>query len=527
MPNNIFVGKKEDFALNIVFEPDPDAGQSTTEEESLSWGSLEIWVHGKNLCSHVEESELVSSVHWYLLPFIDWLARNWNPLLHEERLPNWNAGDDAWQSLFKTRFPPISYEKDAENEWNMRWQEWQYRHSLRSCRSGGMFPDVVIRRWRDMVEVSWNNESLPGIPEEIMFIYSHGFVRLDPEKVAPPLYEVLQKTIQYLTEQLPDSERLLRTRQIIDAVKNSSKNERLAWLAGLGFSAQGIERWRKITQLVRKAPKKIAEYLLEVTDDDLVLKGSCHAALMFGSASPTLTDTDLEILAEKLIELYSPNSEGSKLQDLVANEPILLDKQPAWELGYDLAEQVIEYFSLEENDADSINISAILNALGIRQEKIELSDKKIRGVSIAGPYHQPSILINCSDSRNDTFPGERFTLAHELCHILFDRSYGKKLAMASDGWAPLQIEKRANAFAAMLLMPSKLVHRAIAALTVPLASERAVHEVRKRLETSFDGTLEHLKNLGWLDQLTAEQIAETRKERFSNQEAKCSGFLDS
>jgi Zn-dependent peptidase ImmA (M78 family) len=516
--NEIYVGKKEDIALHVVFEPDPDEGQSATGEESLSWGLLEIWVQGKNLCLHEEEGELVSSVHWYLLPIIEWLAANWNPLLHEERLPNCNAGDDAWQSLFKTRFPPVSYEKDAEDEWNVQWQEWQLRHCIRSSRCGGLFPDIVMRRWQDMVEVSWSNESLPGIPEDIMFIYPHGFVRLDPIRVARPLYEFLQTTIRYLFERLPNSERLQQAKQTIDAIETTSKDERLVWLAGLGFSPQVIERWRKVTEFVKRAPQKVADYLLEVTDDGLVLRGSCHAALMFGSTSPTLSEDDLETLAHKLIELYAPNSEIPPLRDLVADEPILFENQPAWEVGYNLAERVIQHLSIEQHCADSVDVLAILTQLGIRQEKIKLSDKRIRGVSIAGPYHQPSILINLSDSHNATSPGERFTLAHELCHILFDRTYGKKLAMVSDTWAPWQVEKRANAFAAMLLMPPELVRRTIAALSEPLTSEQTIHEVRKRLGTSFGATLDHLTNLGWLDPMTAEQIAEAREERLSKQE---------
>lgn len=521
MTNNkeICFGRKEDFALRVVFEPDPDHGQSATQEESLSWGLMEIWVKGKNLCRHEEAGELVSSVRWYLLPIIEWLATNWNALLHEERLPNCNAGDDAWQSLFNTRFPPKSYEGDAEHHWNRQWQDWQLRHCLRSCRSGGLLPDIVIRRWRDMVEVSWSDESLPGIPEDIIFIHPHDCVRLDPVRVARPLYDLLQAAAGWLLRRLPGSPRFLQAKQTIDAIENTSKDERLLWLAGLGYSSQVIERWHAVTHFVRqKASQKVADYLLEVADDGLVLQGSCHAALMFGSAAPMLSESDLRTLAYELIRLYAPDSEEQQLREITPQEPILFDKRPAWEIGYELAEDVIRRLSLEQRTADSVDISSILNGLGIRQEKIELSDKRIRGVSIAGPYHQPSIFMNSSDLRNDTLPGERFTLAHELCHILFDRAYGKKLAMVSDTWAPLLVEKRANAFAAMLLMPPGLVRRAVSSLTVPLESEHSIDEVRKRLQTSFRGTLDHLTNLGWLDPMTAEHIAEARDERLSKQE---------
>ncbi len=100
----------------------------------------------------------------------------------------------------------------------------------------------------------------------------------------------------------------------------------------------------------------------------------------------------------------------------------------------------------------------------------------------------------------------RFTLARELCHILYDRSYGAHLGIASGPWAPANVEKRANAFAAMFLMPTELVGEAIRALTVPLGSPQGVWQVAKRLQTSFTSTVDHLSNLGYLDESTRDSI---------------------
>lgn len=516
---NISVGRRDVFAVELTFEADPDYGRTATAEESASWGSMEVWVKGKSLCSHVEEGELSPSVHWYLLPVLEWLTHNWDPLLHEERLPNRNAGDDAWKSLSETRFPPQIYDRDAEDEWRRQWQQWWYRHCIQSCRCGGLLPDIVMRRWQDLVEVSWGSGSFVGVPEDVVFIYPQGIERLDPVAVAQPLYELLQAAIGYLIDRLPSSTRLRDLAQRVNVIRKSPRENRLAWLAGLGSSLELIsENWHRVTRTVsEKAAKEVADYLLGVEDDGLVLKGSCHAALMFGSAAPSLNENDLNVLAGKLIELYALDAETSELRTLVAREAVSF-YVPAWEIGYHLAEIVIEHLSLADQSSDSVDVSAILGRLGIRQEEIELSDDSVRGVSVAGPHHQPTILLNVSDRHNDTRAGKRFTLAHELCHILFDRTYGQKLAMVSGPWAPLQIEKRANAFAAMLLMPLELVRRVVRSMSCPLASEQGVHEVRTRLETGFVATLEHLKNLGWLDPATAEKIATERDERLARQE---------
>lgn len=80
--------------------------------------------------------------------------------------------------------------------------------------------------------------------------------------------------------------------------------------------------------------------------------------------------------------------------------------------------------------------------------------------------------------------------------------------MASGPWAPMDVERRANAFAAMLLMPPQLVSRAIATIADPLESAAGVKQVARRLETSYSATLNHLSNLGYLDSTARAMLAE-------------------
>ena len=58
----------------------------------------------------------------------------------------------------------------------------------------------------------------------------------------------------------------------------------------------------------------------------------------------------------------------------------------------------------------------------------------------------------------------------------------------------------------MLLMPRELIGTIIRALDVSLNSERAVWKVANKLQTSFAATLEHLHNLGYLDEATRNAI---------------------
>src|SRR5439155_10894386 len=116
---------------------------------------------------------------------------------------------------------------------------------------------------------------------------------------------------------------------------------------------------------------------------------------------------------------------------------------------------------------------------------VPLRDRGIRAVSVAGPQHRPSVLLNPGHATYASGAGRRFTLAHELCHLLFDRGYGARLAIASGPWAPRDIEQRANAFAAMLLMPPELIGRLARQLNAALASVEGVRAVATALRTSF------------------------------------------
>ena len=89
---------------------------------------------------------------------------------------------------------------------------------------------------------------------------------------------------------------------------------------------------------------------------------------------------------------------------------------------------------------------------------------------------------------------------------MFDCDVGAHLAIASGPWAPRDIERRANAFAAMFLMPNQLVQRAVSALARHLETREAVLSVANRLRTSFESTLWHLKNLGYIDDVTRQRI---------------------
>ena len=101
-------------------------------------------------------------------------------------------------------------------------------------------------------------------------------------------------------------------------------------------------------------------------------------------------------------------------------------------------------------------------------------------------------------------------MAHEFCHILFDRRVGRPLTVVSGRWAPLGIEQRANAFAAMFLMPTESVREAVLGLNEPVASAGGVESLAARLNAGYSATLWHIRNLGVIDDFDLERIENER-----------------
>lgn len=220
-------GDTSRFAVQISFAADPDEGQGIDPEVGLSWGSFQIWAQGRNLCAHIAQGEKVDSVHWYMLPLIEWFAQNWNPLFHEERLLARSKQASAWESLRETRFAPAAIEMDDDraSKWERDWQAWWNRHALRSASEGGLFPDVVFRRYRDSVELSWGRAASEGMPVGFEFAESGpGIARLPPRDVAEPLHAVLSDSIKYLCSLSADCERFEGLRRTLRALPRNGND---------------------------------------------------------------------------------------------------------------------------------------------------------------------------------------------------------------------------------------------------------------------------------------------------------------
>ncbi|MCB9928199.1 MAG: ImmA/IrrE family metallo-endopeptidase [Alphaproteobacteria bacterium] len=106
-----------------------------------------------------------------------------------------------------------------------------------------------------------------------------------------------------------------------------------------------------------------------------------------------------------------------------------------FEEGYDLAEELLDDLDLA-GGTTAIDMPALVSRLGIDVIEQRFRTSTIRGVAIAGTEYRPAIIVNLTSAYNTGESGRRFTLAHELFHILYDRQRARRVTHSSGPWAP-------------------------------------------------------------------------------------------
>jgi len=182
------------------------------------------------------------------------------------------------------------------------------------------------------------------------------------------------------------------------------------------------------------------------------------AAVVFRALAPVVDATDVLALLHRLRSYPSDPAASSKLDALRSRLRAAPGEAPHRQ-GYGLAEQVRQ--ALGNRDA-FLDIEAVLSELGVQVDEADLSDATVDGATVWSTEHGPVIVLNTLSAKNQPW-ARRMTLAHELCHLLVDRRAAAELMVASTPWAPPDLERRANAFAAELLLPKAGILRAAGA----------------------------------------------------------------
>lgn len=506
------IGRRDRFCIELEFLDDPDPEFHDKRPEALTWGGLKIWISGTNVCEHWANETAVDGVYWYLFPFLHWTAHNWPYLLHEQRLPLSSEYDDAWTGL-ETSFEPSPLLTDIEAEiWESRWHAWWMRHSLWACRDGGLFPDLFIRRYLDQIEFSWSNALPAGTPENIESRIGHKAVRLNVGEVEGPLLYALEWSAEMLQEHHGDVDAFRKyAKQVksLRATKGSRKTFEI--LAGV-FDGNGVPN-PPLRKMIRSRRDDegggFSSPFFDATFGEASIIGTPTIAAMCRTLSPTMSTDDQETILKLMQQRLGAANPSQLLRRLARDEPLIGFGGQPHEDGYQLAESLHEATSRQYAEGTQVDIERLLNDLEVPVFEITLSDSDLRAIAVVSEKIAPFIAINLNFCDIDK-EQRRFTLAHELCHILHDHSFGLQMAMASGSWAPRDVERRANAFAARFLMPYELTREIVAEQQNTLATPQDIWRFAEAVNVSFSASVHHLCNLGFMHWMDRDRLIESQ-----------------
>lgn len=478
------------FEIAVRWTSDEEPHGRLPQTSGWSMGDLQITVGHQVLTARRFEDSERNYVSWYLHPLFSWFIQHWTWLFHEE-VYSWTekSGAPAAMASFAALGRTIGSSDEAERNAYRDIQGWWARHALRAADGSALYPDICFRRVGDEVEISWSGRQPVYAPEELSLVLSPGCATLSVAAVVQPLWDFLTWGLKTAPASTPNDKQVVAelTQRLHRLKQTPLKDLESKYLHGglqdiLSKAAKAVS-WTGHSTLVKGIP---------------AVASLDAAVLMFGGLAPSIGERDAVQLL-KFLKKYQSQSESAALLRLVDDRPLNLAIAP-YQDGYELAEDTREDLHIASAESP-VNIQSLLHDLGVAVDELALETDSVRGIAVAGANFSPAILVNTSSAFNKTSQGRKFTMAHELCHILFDRTRAKRLSHVSGAWTSARVEKRANAFAAMFL-----ASRAAAKRTFTEASVEAVKKQAETLELGYSALIEHLFNLGLIDEAARERL---------------------
>lgn len=492
MPDFVQFGDPSRFAIALRWVDDSEPRARRPAAHGWSSGDLRLTIGGTVLTRSIHGDRSQDHVGWYLSPLIDWLATNWTQLLHEEDFA-WRepTGLPAAVACRKALHTWIDASDAGGRETYRNAQAWYRRHGLRSAAEGGLFPDLFIRRLIDDAELSWTASRPLFAPEGFHFVAEPAHASLPIDEVAAPLWNALRWFAEAPPPDLESGDQA-RWQGIV---------RKIELLEGLSIDAlQAPYLPARIADLLSANQATFPVLPSLRSERAPVVAEFSPAVAMFGGVSPNLSQAD----AQRLLNILggAGGTECEELAKLTRERGVSPLGIPHRD-GYDFAEDLLDELGLPDA-ADWIDIEEVAACLRVAISIEEFDSREIRGVALAGVGIRPQIVVNQASVFNVSREGRRFTLAHELCHILHDRSRARRVTHVSGPWVAQGFERRANAFAAYFLMPRALVIRHLDAR--PTGEPETICEVSKALQVSESALVEHMFNLELIGDWEREQL---------------------
>lgn len=347
---------------------------------------------------------------------LEFLSSRWLHLTTEQTYPFAIAVDDPrkMRAAAKGTFPGYSADDELPEDVDEEIFRFEGRHDLARALRGFTLPTVFVLREGETVRISTDR----GV------------------------YVADRRDFFRELEQIGE--------RIAERVRTSKSDRAKAAL--IAWTARGKATPRQLV-LLASAGAHVGTPTLEfweLTNEPGADSELAAAARFMRGAKPAAHDFDVIFAAIR----HCPRAECVSLDEATAalKSQLHADRQKdPYEQGYALASTLRGRVSAP--DDKWVDIEKIVRvSFGVSILEHILSPE-IDAVGCWGTRHGPAMIVNKAGRRASTAAGRRFTIAHELCHLLADRATALPLAEVMGGSSPYLPERRANAFGAEFLLP--------------------------------------------------------------------------
>jgi len=410
--------------------------ESAATSAAATRGAMRLWTHGRQVWPG---NDLDEAFEWTCIEFAEFLARSWRWLLWENGLPFELPGGSITQAYadLNRRWDLLSMAAREEEEEDL--YSFEERHDLARALMGATAPPVWLVREGNMCWVS------------------------TPDAAVLVPFSVVEEALRGFADAVIS--RLANVDERASAVQ-AAWHARTRTTTGEFVSiATGLERG-VVSQL--QGDHDPASFW-ELDADDFAVT-ELMAAARSAAALPT-TDT-----AQMLRAIRSaPRQDTSTLDTLSGVALQQVPTGPEW-YPYDQGYFVADWLRAQIGAAsqDKVNPEELLRQWAIQIQTIKLSTDAVDAVASWGPKHGPVVIVNTAGAHSSSSRGLRATYAHEIAHLLLDRTTALPLAEVMGGRAVGTTEERARAFAAQLLLPKEEAGQALASATDPAHTVRSL-----------------------------------------------------
>lgn len=438
----IAVGTENDVRFEVLWERPAPKGIAT----DATRGALRLLLRGTPIWFGDDAS---SGFLWTWVELLEFLANAWPFLVLEDGAPfGLQVAAPAALRAEALRLAD-DLPGDASEEISSELEAFFEVHDLSRALQGAVVPGILIVRTGDIVTVTSDGRRIEVTGDRVLRT-------LEEEG------ELLARRLDHADDER--SRKAVETWRRRDALLPS---ERIAIATGLGPAVLAVIQ-----------DGDPPEEVWEVSGDRLVSNELLAAARLCGD----LPSTEIRRVVDAI---RGANLRSTPSLDAVRNEAeallASLPERVPHDQGYELARWLRRRLELAENSV--ADPAALLDAWNVEVTEVKVSAGEIDAIACWGPSHGPTVFVNALGRHSQSDAGRRSTLAHELLHLLVDRSGALPLADVLGGRSSWRAEARARAFAAEFLLPRSVAGQAFQGEVEPAA---VLPRLRRRYRVSAE-----------------------------------------